>query len=136
MPMTSGPADFPTTRWTLVAAAGDPDRPDCGRALESLCEAHWYPLYVYARRSGDSAEEAQDHTQEFFTRFLEHNYFDRTDRDRGRFRSFLLSSCKYYRRDQADRLLARAAHYSRVEPAVPVSHDREGAVLFADSAEF
>jgi RNA polymerase sigma factor (sigma-70 family) len=103
MPILSGPADFPTTRWTLVAAAGDPARPDCCRALESLCEAYWYPLYAYARRSGDSPEQAQDHTQEFFTRFLEHNYFDRADPERGRFRSFLLSSFKYYRRDQADR---------------------------------
>ena len=107
MPLTSGPADFPTTRWTLVAAAGDRDRPDCSRALESLCEAYWYPLYVYARRSGDSPEQAQDHTQEFFARFLEHNYFDRADPERGRFRSFLLSSFKYYRCDQADRARAQ-----------------------------
>ncbi len=103
MRITSGPADFPTTRWTLVVAAGDPDGPDCCRALESLCEAYWYPLYVYARRSGDSPEQAQDQTQEFFTRFLEHKLFDRADPERGRFRSFLLSSFKNYRRDQVDR---------------------------------
>src|SRR5580698_6237397 len=99
----TGQANFPTTRWTLVAAAGDHHRPDSRMALESLCEAYWYPLYVYARRSGDSPEQAQDQTQEFFTRFLEHKLFDRADPERGRFRSFLLSSFKNYRRDQADR---------------------------------
>jgi RNA polymerase sigma factor (sigma-70 family) len=92
----TGRPEFPTTRWTLVAAAGNQDRPDSRAALASLCDAYWYPLYAYARRLGDSPEQAQDHTQEFFTRFLEHAYFDRADPERGRFRSFLLSSFKYY----------------------------------------
>ena len=87
MHVSSGAAQFPTTRWTLVAAAGDRGRPDSRRALESLCEAYWYPLYAYARRRGDTPEEAQDHTQDFFARFLERDYFDRADPDRGRFRS-------------------------------------------------
>lgn len=99
MHLPSGPADFPTTRWTLVAAAGDRSRPDSRRALASLCETYWYPLYAYARRAGDSPEQAQDHTQEFFARFLEDDYFDRADPQRGRFRSFLLASFKHYRRD-------------------------------------
>ena len=100
--MLPGRADFPTTRWTLVAAAGDRSRPDCRRALAYLCEAYWYPLYVFARRSGDSPEQAQDHTQEFFARFLEHDYFDRADPQRGRFRSFLLASFRHYRGDALD----------------------------------
>jgi RNA polymerase sigma-70 factor (ECF subfamily) len=103
MHVSSGAAKFPTTRWTLVAAAGDRGRPDSRRALESLCEAYWYPLYAYARRRGDTPEEAQDHTQDFFARFLEHDYFDRADPDRGRFRSFLLTSFKYYLCDEAGR---------------------------------
>jgi RNA polymerase sigma-70 factor (ECF subfamily) len=103
MHVSSGAAQFPTTRWTLVAAAGDRDRPDSRRALESLCEAYWYPLYAFARRRGDTPEEAQDHTQDFFARFLEHDYFDRADPDRGRFRSFLLTSFKFYLCDEAGR---------------------------------
>ena len=103
----SGPANFPTTRWTLVAAAGDRERPESRRALSALCEAYWYPLYAYARRRGDSPEQAQDHTQEFFARFLEHDYFDRADPERGRFRSFLLSSFKFYLCDDAGRRRAQ-----------------------------
>jgi hypothetical protein len=45
---------------------------------------------------GDSPGQAQHHTQEFLTRFLEGNYFDRVDPERGRFRSFQLSSFKSY----------------------------------------
>jgi RNA polymerase sigma-70 factor (ECF subfamily) len=107
MHLSSGQADFPTTRWTLVAAAGDHDRPDSRRALASLCEAYWYPLYVYARRRGDTPEQAQDHTQEFFARFIEHDYFDRADPERGRFRSFLLVSFKFYLCDEAGRARAQ-----------------------------
>ena len=98
----SGPADFPTTRWTLVAAA-ERDQPNSRTALASLCEAYWYPLYVYARRRGSTPDQAQDHTQEFFSRFLEHHYFDLADPERGRFRSFLLSSFKAYLCDESDR---------------------------------
>lgn len=103
MHISSGPVDFPTTRWTLVAAAGDRGQPDSRQALASLCEAYWYPLYAYARRRGDSSEEAQDHTQGFFTRFIERDYFDRAHSDRGRFRSFLLASFKFYLCDEAGR---------------------------------
>ena len=99
-------SDFPTTRWTLVAAASG-DGPDARRALGSLCEGYWYPLYAYARRRGNSPEQAQDHTQEFFTRFLEHDYFDRADPERGRFRSFLLVSFNYYLRDDLGRARAQ-----------------------------
>jgi RNA polymerase sigma factor (sigma-70 family) len=98
---------FPTTRWTLVAEAGNRSLPDSRRALAALCESYWQPLYAYARRRGDSPELAQDHTQEFFIRVLEHDYFDRADRERGRFRSFLLASCKFYMCDDADRSRAQ-----------------------------
>jgi len=64
------------------------------RALESLCAAYWYPLYAFVRRRGDSPEQAQEHTQDFFVRILEPSYLDRADREKGRFRSFLLSAFK------------------------------------------
>ena len=107
MHYSSGRADFPTTRWTLVAAAGHRDRQDSRPALESLCEAYWYPIYAYARRRRYTPEQAQDHTQEFFTRFIEHDYFDRADPERGRFRSFLLTSFKYYLCDEVGRTRAQ-----------------------------
>jgi len=52
MLMMAGPADFPTTRWSLAAGANDPDRPDCCLALESLCEAYRYPLALFTLPDG------------------------------------------------------------------------------------
>ena len=79
-----GPSQFPTTRWTLVVAAGDPHRKEARSALGSLCEHYWYPLYAYLRRRGYPADQAQDLTQEFFMRVLEGRYLDRADREKGR----------------------------------------------------
>jgi len=94
---------FPTTRWTLVVAAGDPHRKEARSALISLCENYWYPLYAYLRRRGYPADQAQDLTQEFFMRILEGRYLDRADPEKGRFRSFLLASLKFLVADEEDR---------------------------------
>jgi RNA polymerase sigma-70 factor (ECF subfamily) len=102
-----GRSEFPTTRWTLVVAAGHPGRKEAGAALASLCENYWYPLYAYLRRRGYSPDQAQDLTQEFFVRVLEGRYLDRADPDKGRFRSFILTSLKFFVADEADRHRAR-----------------------------
>jgi RNA polymerase sigma-70 factor (ECF subfamily) len=98
-----GSSQFPTTRWTLVVAAGAPDRKEARSALVSLCEGYWYPLYAYLRRRGYPAEQAQDLTQEFFMHVLEGRYLDRADPEKGRFRSFLLTSLKFFVADEEDR---------------------------------
>jgi DNA-directed RNA polymerase specialized sigma24 family protein len=82
---------FPTTRWSRVAAAVDPDAPGGREILEGLCAAYWYPLYAYARRRGHAPEQAQDLTQDFFAYVLEKGLLARADPGRGRFRSFLLA---------------------------------------------
>jgi RNA polymerase sigma factor (sigma-70 family) len=69
----------------------------------SLCEGYWYPLYVYVRRRGYSADQARDLTQEFFIRLLEGRYLDRADPEKGRFRAFILTSLKFFVADEADR---------------------------------
>lgn len=109
--MTNGPtphpppgsSQFPTTRWTLVVAAGDPRRKEARSALVSLCENYWYPLYAYLRRRGYAADQARDLTQDFFVRLLEGRYLDRADKEKGRFRSFLLTSLKFFIADERDR---------------------------------
>src|SRR6201996_7508218 len=102
IPDPAGRSRFPTTRWTLVLAAGDPQRKETRSALVSLCENYWYPLYAYLRRSGYAADEAQDLTQEFFVRVLEGRYLDRADPEKGRFRAFLLTSLKFFAADHGD----------------------------------
>jgi RNA polymerase sigma-70 factor (ECF subfamily) len=102
-----GSSQFPTTRWTLVVAAGDSRPKEARSALVSLCENYWYPLYAYLRRRGYQADPAQDLTQEFFIRVLEGQYLDRADPEKGRFRSFLLTSLKFFVADEEDRQRAR-----------------------------
>ncbi|MGH7200570.1 MAG: RNA polymerase sigma factor [Planctomycetaceae bacterium] len=83
---------FLTTRWSVVVAAGDRGASDSLAALEALCRAYWYPLYVFARRHGASEADAQDRTQSFFAELLEQGWLESADRARGRFRTFLLTA--------------------------------------------
>ncbi len=87
---------FATTHWSVVLGAADTVAPQAQEALETLCRTYWYPLYAYVRRQGHSPEDAQDLTQSFFQRFLEKKYFQLASRERGRFRTFLLSSLKNF----------------------------------------
>ena len=94
--MSQNVGRFATTRWSMVVEAGRPSSPEAAEALATLCGIYWFPLYVYVRRQGHSADDAQDLTQEFFVRLLEKQTLQVADRERGRFRSFLLSSMKNF----------------------------------------
>jgi len=87
---------FVTTHWSVVLSAQDKDSPRSVEALESLCRTYWYPLYAFVRRSGYSPPDAEDLTQEFFARLLEHNWMSAADPQKGRFRSFLLMIIKRF----------------------------------------
>ena len=87
---------FPSTRWSLILAARGRADPRAREALAALCGAYWYPLYAFIRRRGHDPDQAQDLTQEFFTRFLREGFLDTVDPGRGRFRAFLLAACKNF----------------------------------------
>jgi len=87
---------FPTTHWSVVVQAGGNLGGEAARALERLCQCYWYPLYAYVRRKGYSPADAEDLTQEFFTRLLQKNYLSTVDQKKGRFRSFLLASLEHF----------------------------------------
>ncbi len=87
---------FVTTRWSVVLRAGDETSAESVAALQQLCQAYWYPLYANVRRQGHSPHDAQDLVQEFFARFLERNYVRSAERERGRFRTFLLTALKNF----------------------------------------
>ncbi len=89
-------AIFSTTHWSVVVEAGGSDSPEAAAAVASLCRVYWYPLYAYVRRQGHSFADAQDLTQEFFARLLEGKFLRQADQKRGRFRTFLLTSLKYF----------------------------------------
>jgi DNA-directed RNA polymerase specialized sigma24 family protein len=93
---------FATTQWSLVLAAQKKASPEAEEALAELCGAYWFPIYSFVRRQGVSAPEAEDLTQGFFTRLLAKDYLKDVEREKGRFRSFLLVACKHYLANERD----------------------------------
>lgn len=133
--------------------AGDVSSAQAREALEQLCRIYWYPLYAYARSRGDGSHEAEDLVQGFFSEVIEKNLVARADREKGRFRSFLLGSFQNHRskaaehRDAAKRgggaefvpleeLRAEERYAAVLRSDEPAEHrfDREWAVTMLDEA--
>jgi RNA polymerase sigma factor (sigma-70 family) len=104
---TSDP--FETTHWSLILAARDRDEPRSREALAALCQSYWQPIYAYIRRHDNDPHAAEDLTQAFFASLLEPGALAGVDPKKGKFRAFLLASCRHFlghRRDH-DRALKR-----------------------------
>ena len=95
-PGESHSTQFVTTRWTLVCEAARGGDTDAVEALGALFQTYWPPLYRYVRRRGRSEPDAEDLVQGFFAHLLQLDGLRFADRDRGRFRVFLLGSLKHY----------------------------------------
>lgn len=117
---------FATTRWSLVLAAQGPDSPVATQALELLCRAYWYPLYAQVRRMGLTPMEAEDLTQSFFAQLLEKNWLAVVQKERGRFRSFLLTALNHFLANEWDRAGAqkRGGHHQILSLDVPKGEER------------
>jgi RNA polymerase sigma-70 factor (ECF subfamily) len=89
---------FPSTHWSVVLAAGrSAAEPEIAQAaLADFCQTYWAPLYSFVRSRGYTVHDAQDLTQSFFAYVLEHKIYARVDRQKGKFRSFLLASLKNF----------------------------------------
>lgn len=85
------PRSFDTTHWSIVVGAASHEPEIARAALTELCQRYWFPLYAFARRKGQNADDAADLTQAFFARLLAGDDLAAADRNRGRFRSFLLT---------------------------------------------
>src|SRR5580765_2324246 len=95
-PLSGADPRFTTTRWTQVLRACQEGASDADAALAEICERYWFPLYAFLRRSGYPHHDAQDLTQEFFSRLLAKQWLAEASPSRGRFRSFLLSALKHF----------------------------------------
>ncbi len=124
----SGKALFLTTRWTMVSEAATVGSPDAAEALEQLCQAYWFPLYAYVRRSGESKQDAEDITQGFFLDLLGRSDLVGLDREKGKFRSFLLASIKHYISNERDR--KRAKKRGGGIPSLPLDWEDADAKYF------
>lgn len=103
-----GAANFNTTHWTIVLACGDDtDSARAQQALASLFQTYWYPLYVYVRRRGYGEHDAEDLVQAFCLHLQEKHALAKADRQRGKFRTFLLSSLQNFLANENERARAQ-----------------------------
>jgi RNA polymerase sigma factor (sigma-70 family) len=100
---------FNTTRWSLILSSLDEesDESRAREALAQLCRIYWRPIFAYICRRGQSVEDAQDLTQEFFLMILKGNLLQRATPERGRFRSLLLKSLQNFLIDAHTKAHAR-----------------------------
>jgi RNA polymerase sigma factor (sigma-70 family) len=102
--LQEGGTPFQTTHWTVVLQAGKADADESAqRALSIFSEAYWPPLYTFVRRRGYSPADAQDLVQGFFVHLFEQNALSKADQEKGRLRTFLLTSLQNYMRDEHGR---------------------------------
>jgi RNA polymerase sigma factor (sigma-70 family) len=121
----------------VLTARGE--SPAADEALEKLCRTYWRPVYSFIRRQGVGIEEAEDLTQGFFALLLERRDFDAVRKEKGRLRSYLLTSLKHFlaseqrramtvKRGKGQRLVPleelSAIERTEMEPADHLSADR------------
>ena len=90
------PLRFQTTHWSVVLCASAGQAEDRQAALTRLMENYWYPLYAFARRAGNNHHDALDRTQSFFAHVLESAALESVSPEKGRFRTFLLTSFRNF----------------------------------------
>jgi len=98
-------AAFTTTQWSVVLEAQG-ESPAAQEALEKLCRTYWRPIYGFVIRQGIGAEEAKDLTQGFFALLLERRDLNSVRQEKGRLRSYLLTSLKHFLTNERNRAMA------------------------------
>jgi RNA polymerase sigma factor (sigma-70 family) len=117
-----GPVAFTTTHWSVVLEAQGESRA-AQDALEKLCRTYWRPIYGFVRRQGASAEDAEDLTQGFFALLLERKDLNTVRKEKGRLRSYLLTSVKNFLADEARH--AMAVKRGKGQRLIPLEEIRE-----------
>ena len=115
---------FPLTRHSVVVAAQGPDAQKRMQALDAITSAYWRPIYKYVRfRWRQEQENAEDFTQDFFSRLLEKDFLATYDPAKGKLRTFLRTCIDHMFMNQA----RDARRQKRGDAAVHVSLDFEEA---------
>jgi RNA polymerase sigma factor (sigma-70 family) len=101
----TGAVAFSTTHWSVVLEAQGQSLA-AQEALEKLCRTYWRPVYGFVRRQGIRTQEAEDLTQGFFSLLLERRDLDAVRKEKGRLRSYLLTSLKHFLASEQRRAMA------------------------------
>jgi len=117
-----GAVAFATTHWSVVLEAQG-ESPAAQEALEKLCRTYWRPIYGFVRRQGSKPEEAEDLTQGFFALILERKDLNIVRKEKGRLRSYLLTSVKHFLADESRH--AMAVKRGKGQRLIPLDDIRE-----------
>ena len=95
---------FPTTRWSRVAAAGDPHSPlRRVRPSRTSARAYWFPLYAYIRRRGYGPHAGPGPDTGSVREAAGERGLRRGRPRPGRFRTFLRAVCDHFLANHLDR---------------------------------
>jgi RNA polymerase sigma factor (sigma-70 family) len=119
---SAGAGVFTTTHWSVVLAAQG-ESPAAQEALEKLCRTYWRPIYGFVRRRAARTEDAEDLTQGFFALLLERKDLNTVRKEKGRLRSYLLTSVKHFLADEARH--AMALKRGKGQRLIPLDEMRE-----------
>jgi len=122
---------FPTSCWTQIRSLrANENEAANSRALATLCESYWFPLYAFARHRGMSSHDSEDAVQSFFASIGDAEYFKKADDGKGKLRTFVLTGFTRHLKD----LQVRASALKRGGGEAPMSLDTEQAEewLFID----
>ncbi len=90
-------SSYPTTRHSLVAAAGATSAPERRAAVDALIRLYWRPAYGRLRLKWRlQPPDAEDLVQEFFAGLLDGEVFAGYDPRRARFRTYLRSCLDHF----------------------------------------
>ncbi len=117
-PTTRAGAPFPTTHLSVVELAAKADSPRYREAWQAFFTAYYPPLYVYLRRTGSPATDAQDLLQRFFLEGLTGRWIGGYDPSRGRLRTYLLACLSNFRLKDHRREAARPEATALPLPAI------------------
>ncbi len=126
---------FGSTHWSVLQAASAEPSSLAQQALENLCRQYWSPLFNYLRSRGFSKEDAEDLAQQFFARFLAKKHFRLADRDRGRFRSFLLTAAKNFLANEWEKANAQKRGGGILPLSIDIETEEGGMPLIEPSDE-
>lgn len=89
-------ANFPSTRWSLIARASAESSAGSRDLMGELLSRYWRPMLAHLHYKGVSNEAAEDIAQDFVLELLDQNLLSIADPAKGKFRSLLLTALDHF----------------------------------------
>ncbi len=83
-----------TTQWSQIIEAQQQNQ----QAIENLCQDYWMPVYKFTCKY--YKHDAEDIVQEFFIKFSENKWISRVSKEKGKFRTFLITTLIRFIKDK------------------------------------